>query len=151
MQYDRIILVPGFCPLKIQITQFPNGFRLNCCKLIVSRVKIYCSHHWFTREMKYGWGHFAVKPVSSRNVGCFLGLNLQQNMLFSNPFQRDIVTHLTVELLDADQYWASKKGLQILVSEMNSHVCLSIVHNSIYSYFTSPPKKLVLSNIYPPW
>ena len=90
---------------EIKITQFPNGFRLNCCKLIVSRVKIYCSHHWFTREMKYGWGHLAVKPVSSRNVGCFLGLNLQQNMLFSNPFHRDIVTHLTVELLDADQYW----------------------------------------------
>ena len=54
MQYDRIILVQGFCPLKIKITQFPNGFRLNCCKLIVSRVEIYCSQRWFTREMKYG-------------------------------------------------------------------------------------------------
>ena len=144
----EIILVQGFCPLKIKITQFPDGFRLNCCKLIVSWVKIYCSHHWFTREMKYGWGHFAVKPVSSRNVGCFLGLNLQQNMLFSNPFQRDIVTHLT-----ATNFWInieSKKGLQILVSAMNSHICLSRVHNSIYSQFTSPKKKLVLSNIYPP-
>ena len=89
-----------------------------------------------------------MKPVSSRNVGCFLGLNLQQNMLFSNPFQRDIVTHLT-----ATNFWInieSKKGLQILVSAMNSHIYLSRVHNSIYSQFTSPKKKLVLSNIYPP-
>ena len=49
----QIILVQGFCPLKIKITQFPNGFRLNSCKLIVSRVKICCSHQWFTCEMKY--------------------------------------------------------------------------------------------------
>ena len=29
----EIILVKGFCPLKIEITQFPNGFRvkLNLC------------------------------------------------------------------------------------------------------------------------
>ena len=26
-----IILVQGFCPLKIKITQFPDGFRLNRC------------------------------------------------------------------------------------------------------------------------
>ena len=26
----KIILVQDFCPLKIKITQFPNGFRLNC-------------------------------------------------------------------------------------------------------------------------
>ena len=26
----KIILVQGFCPLKIKITQFPDGFRLNC-------------------------------------------------------------------------------------------------------------------------
>ena len=25
----KIILVQGFCPLKIKITQFPDGFRLN--------------------------------------------------------------------------------------------------------------------------
>ena len=25
----EIILVQGFCPLKMKITQFPNGFRLN--------------------------------------------------------------------------------------------------------------------------
>jgi len=25
----EIILVQGFCPLKIKITQFPNGFHLN--------------------------------------------------------------------------------------------------------------------------
>ena len=25
----KIILVQDFCPLKIKITQFPNGFRLN--------------------------------------------------------------------------------------------------------------------------
>ena len=25
----EIILVEGFCPLEIKITQFPNGFRLN--------------------------------------------------------------------------------------------------------------------------
>ena len=24
-----IILIQGFCPLKIEITQFPDGFRLN--------------------------------------------------------------------------------------------------------------------------
>ena len=24
----KIILLKGFCPLKIEITQFPNGFRL---------------------------------------------------------------------------------------------------------------------------
>ena len=31
MQYSLniIILVQGFCPLKINITQFPGGFRLN--------------------------------------------------------------------------------------------------------------------------
>ena len=29
MQYSLIILVQGFCPLKIKITQFPGGFRLN--------------------------------------------------------------------------------------------------------------------------
>ena len=30
MQYclNIIILVQGFCPLKIEITQFPDGFRL---------------------------------------------------------------------------------------------------------------------------
>ena len=27
----EIILVQGFCPLKIKITQFPNGFRLKLC------------------------------------------------------------------------------------------------------------------------
>ena len=27
----EIILVQGFCPLKIKITQFPEGFRLNSC------------------------------------------------------------------------------------------------------------------------
>ena len=25
----KIVLVQGFCPLKIRITQFPDGFRLN--------------------------------------------------------------------------------------------------------------------------
>ena len=25
----QIILVQGFCPLKMKITQFPNGFHLN--------------------------------------------------------------------------------------------------------------------------
>ena len=25
----KIILVQGFCPLKIKITQFPDGFRFN--------------------------------------------------------------------------------------------------------------------------
>ena len=25
----EIILVQGFCPLKVEITQFPNGFLLN--------------------------------------------------------------------------------------------------------------------------
>ena len=30
MQYSfKITLVQGFCPLKIKITQFPGGFRLN--------------------------------------------------------------------------------------------------------------------------
>ena len=29
MQYGLIILVQGFCLLKIEITQFPDGFRLN--------------------------------------------------------------------------------------------------------------------------
>ena len=29
MQYAFIILVQGFCPLKIKIIQFPGGFRLN--------------------------------------------------------------------------------------------------------------------------
>ena len=29
MQYSLIILVQAFCPLKIKITQFPGGFRLN--------------------------------------------------------------------------------------------------------------------------
>ena len=28
-----IILVQGFCPLKIKITQFPDGFRLNFSKI----------------------------------------------------------------------------------------------------------------------
>ena len=85
--------------------------------------------------------------MSSRNVGCFLGLNLQQNMLFSNPFQRDIVTHLT-----ATNFWisiASKKGLQILVGAMNSHICLSRVHNSIYSHFKSPRQKASLIQYLP--
>ena len=26
----QIILVQGFCPLKIRITQFPGGFNLKC-------------------------------------------------------------------------------------------------------------------------
>ena len=29
MQYYLIILVQDFCPLKIKITRFPDGFRLN--------------------------------------------------------------------------------------------------------------------------
>ena len=28
MEYDLFILVQGFCPLKIRITQFPGGIRL---------------------------------------------------------------------------------------------------------------------------
>ena len=28
----EIILVQGFCPLEIKITQFPNGFRLKSTK-----------------------------------------------------------------------------------------------------------------------
>ena len=28
-----VILVQGFCPLKIEITQFPDGFRLKCLRL----------------------------------------------------------------------------------------------------------------------
>ena len=53
----EIILVQGFCPLKIKITQFPNGF-LNCCNLIVFQSKNLqwnagensrhlARHHWF--------------------------------------------------------------------------------------------------------
>ena len=29
----EVILVQGFCPLKIEITQFPDGFRLKCLRL----------------------------------------------------------------------------------------------------------------------
>ena len=29
MQYSLIILVQGFSPLRIKITQFPSGFHLN--------------------------------------------------------------------------------------------------------------------------
>ena len=32
MQKKKIILVQGFCPLKIKITQFPDGFRLKAIR-----------------------------------------------------------------------------------------------------------------------
>ena len=34
MRYCWIILVKGFCPLKIQIIQFPDGFHLNIIKQV---------------------------------------------------------------------------------------------------------------------
>ena len=30
----QIIVVQGFCPLKIKITQFPDGSHLNVCKMM---------------------------------------------------------------------------------------------------------------------
>ena len=36
----QIILVQGFCPLKIKITQFPGGFRLS----MYSHVLVWCEH-----------------------------------------------------------------------------------------------------------
>ena len=36
MQYAFIILVQGFCPLKIKIIQFPGGFRLKVCFMLVT-------------------------------------------------------------------------------------------------------------------
>ena len=42
----EIILVQGFCPLKIKITQFPNGFRHNFLQNSVdwTRKKCPCAH-----------------------------------------------------------------------------------------------------------
>ena len=37
----QIILVQGFCPLKIKITPFPNGFRLKSSNYLTERVKRY--------------------------------------------------------------------------------------------------------------
>ena len=40
MQYIfKIILVQGFCPLKIKITQFPGGFRLNFLQFSTSIIE----------------------------------------------------------------------------------------------------------------
>ena len=36
MRYGLNILVQGFCPLIIKITQFPDGFRSNACVVISS-------------------------------------------------------------------------------------------------------------------
>ena len=34
----KIILVQGFCPLKIKVAQFPNGFRLkSACSVVVNK------------------------------------------------------------------------------------------------------------------
>jgi len=37
MQYalNNIILVQGFCPLKMKITQIPDGFHLNISQVLV--------------------------------------------------------------------------------------------------------------------
>ena len=36
MRLIEIILVQGFCPLKVQITQFPDGFRFNFFRLRIN-------------------------------------------------------------------------------------------------------------------
>ena len=41
MRYCSIYSVQGFCPLKIKITQFPDGFRLKPLKLMVPRILFY--------------------------------------------------------------------------------------------------------------
>ena len=42
MQYPwrEVILVQGFCPLKIKITQFPNRFHLNPSLYEIAKVRI---------------------------------------------------------------------------------------------------------------
>ena len=39
MPYCWIILVQGFCPLKIEIIQFPDGFHLNTIKQVFSTIE----------------------------------------------------------------------------------------------------------------
>ena len=43
----KIILEQGFCPLKIKITQFPDGFRLNACDM-----QLPCTVWFLPREQK---------------------------------------------------------------------------------------------------
>ena len=44
MLYYLIILVQGFCPLKIKITQFPDGFRLNGYLHQLKIMQLNCIH-----------------------------------------------------------------------------------------------------------
>ena len=53
MQYALNYLVQGFCPLKIKITQFPDGFRLN-----LVNVSLHCP--WYFEDVEI---HFSINKA----------------------------------------------------------------------------------------
>jgi len=57
----QIILVQGFCPLKIKITQFPNGFRLNTVEYTTAF--LHCDCLWL--PMEYGINTYIHTPTMS--------------------------------------------------------------------------------------
>ena len=62
MQYSYIILVQGFCPLKMSITQFPNGFRRKKHFDVISAIKVNrpggVRHEIRPIRMRYLWSDF---------------------------------------------------------------------------------------------
>ena len=48
----KIILVQDFCPLKIKITQFPDGFRLNICETEIINLKFHKNCNYAGKILK---------------------------------------------------------------------------------------------------
>ena len=67
MPYCWIILVQGFCPLKIEIIQFPDGFPLN----IIKQVFLLLRHTELKHKLKDVHGSYVQRRKMNANTSLF--------------------------------------------------------------------------------
>ena len=67
MPYCWIILVQGFCPLKIQIIQFPDGFHLN----IIKQVFLLLRQTELKHKLKDVHGSYVQRRKMNANTSLF--------------------------------------------------------------------------------
>ena len=87
----EIILLQGFCPLRIKITQFPNGIRLNhfCIRTYIQPYVRHYAVHWTTLDFYTGITPSLDNPLESeverRGGGGGGGGEEKRKLLFSFP------------------------------------------------------------------
>ena len=115
-----IILVQGFCPLKIKITQFPGGFRLNThrvfrsCNDMLKALVVFYTHHSF--------------PVSSYHVFRWHSEKHNKRSRFGKPCRCKVICEGIRNL--SCRYAANAWIKVYLVTDLSSSVCL------VYSGYT---------------